>query len=344
MISDPLLLSVTESRLVGEARRAATALAAAQGLGETERGRVALAVTEMATNLVKHAREGELILRSLPSASSGGVEILSVDRGPGMANVEQCLSDGFSTGGSRGQGLGAVHRLSSTFDIHSVPGAGTVIVARLRVGAAPPPRGTGGGFEIGVVCLPKGGEEVSGDSWAFEHQPDHGVILVVDGLGHGPDAADAAREAVRLFRQNAGQAPQRILEAIHAGLRGTRGAAAAVAEIDTQARQVRYAGVGNISSAILSRDGQRHSLVSHNGIVGHQARKIQEFLYPWPGGSLLVMHSDGVSAQWRPDRYPDLPLRDPSLLAAVLYRDHARGRDDVTVLVAREAAETAPSL
>jgi hypothetical protein len=77
-------------------------------------------------------------------------------------------------------------------------------------------------------------------------------------------------------------------------------------------------------------------MVSYNGTVGHEVRKIQEFTYQWPQQGLLVMHSDGLKTQWRLDRYPGLMHKHPSLIAGVLYRDFNRGRDDVTVLVARE--------
>jgi hypothetical protein len=107
-----------------------------------------------------------------------------------------------------------------------------------------------------------------------------------------------------------------------------------VAVIDRERREVRYAGVGNISAGIVTGDGSR-SLVSHNGTVGLQMRKTQEFVYPWPSGALLVMHSDGLATRWRLDQYPGLYRQDPALIAAMLYRDYARPRDDVSVVVCR---------
>jgi hypothetical protein len=106
---------------------------------------------------------------------------------------------------------------------------------------------------------------------------------------------------------------------------------------------VRYAGLGNISASIVSPVSPRESknLVSYNGIAGHEARKIQEFAYEWPSGALLVVHSDGLSGRWDLARYPGLSLRDPSVVAGVLYRDFSRGRDDAIVVVVRAAARTA---
>jgi serine phosphatase RsbU (regulator of sigma subunit) len=163
-------------------------------------------------------------------------------------------------------------------------------------------------------------------------------VTVVDGLGHGWQAAEAAHEALRIFRKGTHLRPGILLESAHQALRSTRGAAMAIAEIDRDQGIVRYAGVGNISGAVIA-GGTRSNMVSHNGIVGHQARKFQEFLYKWPPGALLVMHSDGLGTQWKLDEYAGLAQRDPSVISAVLYRDFTRGRDDVTVLAAREAVE-----
>ena len=80
-------------------------------------------------------------------------------------------------------------------------------------------------------------------------------------------------------------------------------------------------------------------MVSHNGTVGYIMRKVQSIDYPWTDDSLLLMHSDGLATHWNLGRYPGLCQREPSLIAGVLYRDHKRGRDDVTVVVARQVRE-----
>jgi len=125
-----------------------------------------------------------------------------------------------------------------------------------------------------------------------------------------------------------------MVEALHLALRTTRGAVAAVVEIDLALSQIKISGVGNISAAVLFPEGSRR-LVSLNGSVGRDVRRIQEFAYPWPEGALLIMHSDGLDTHWNLDQYPGLSVRHPSLIAGMLYRDHCRGNDDVTVLVAR---------
>ncbi len=332
----PVALPILESSQAGEARRIAIAIANRLGFTETERGQVGIVVTEIANNLVLHAKDGLLLLQALSKNDITGIEILALDKGPGISNIQECLRDGFSTAGTPGNGLGAVSRLSAFFEIHSVPKVGTALLSHLWASPEVAQESTNHNLEIGAICLPMTGEEVSGDAWATDQQPGRSLLLVADGLGHGPLAAQASLEAVRIFRENARKSPAEIIEAAHSVLRSTRGAALAIAEVNFERQTVRFAGVGNISGSVFSPAGS-YSMVSHNGTVGHEVRKIQEFVYQWPQGGLLVMHSDGLSTQWRLDRYPGLITRHPTLISGVLYRDFYRGRDDVTVLVAREA-------
>jgi anti-sigma regulatory factor (Ser/Thr protein kinase) len=328
-----LALPVTEISQVASARRAATALAGRLAFDESGTGKIALIVTEAATNLAKHATGGEILLYALQSGQIGGIQMLALDRGPGIANAAQALRDGYSTTGSPGTGLGAIERLASFFDVHSVPGAGTALLARLwskPLSATLPPR-----LEVGALSLPKLGEDVCGDRWAVAWFPERILILVADGLGHGPGAAEAALEAVRTFHEHTALTPAAIVEAIHGALRSTRGAAVAVTEVAPSQETVRFVGVGNISGVVLSSENTRQ-MVSHNGTAGHSLRKIQEFAYPWSSDALLIQYSDGLVTHLRPERYPGLLKRHPDLIAATIYRDYARGRDDVTVVVARE--------
>jgi anti-sigma regulatory factor (Ser/Thr protein kinase) len=303
------------------------------GFDETRVARVGIVVTEAAGNILKHARHGQLVLCPIVSEAVGGIEIIALDRGPGMANVSRCFHDGYSTAGTPGNGLGAIARMSDVCDLHSAVGAGTAVLARSW--AAPPaPPVVPDNLELGAISVPKSGEDACGDSWAVDQQPGRSLLMMVDGLGHGLHAAEAARAAVQAFRQNVHRRPAAILEAAHGALRSTRGAAMAVAELDLDQKSIRYAGIGNIATVMVGPAGHSN-FVSHNGIVGHQARKFQEFVYPWQPDGVIIMHSDGLGTQWKLEEYAGLTSRDPSLIAAVLYRDFTRGRDDVTVLAAR---------
>jgi serine phosphatase RsbU (regulator of sigma subunit) len=249
-----------------------------------------------------------------------------------MANIAECLRDGFSTAGTPGNGLGAVQRLAQEFAIYSRSGAGTAVLARLRRRRDPAPAGR---LYCAAISVAKPGETECGDAATIVAGPDGKVAaLVADGLGHGPSAAEASMEATRLFRKLPPGSPADALRVLHAGLRHTRGAAIAAVLIDPRRGSALYGGIGNISGFILDADGMRR-LVSHAGTVGHTAHRFQEFTYPIGAAPVLVMFSDGLTTSWSPDSHPGLFHQDPALVAAVLYRDHSRTRDDATVLVWR---------
>ena len=161
------------------------------------------------------------------------------------------------------------------------------------------------------------------------------MMLLADGLGHGIGAADAANAAIAAFVRFTNATPSEALAAVHDGVSHTRGAAAAVVSLTRSPALVKYAGVGNVSGSITINGTIRHA-VSHNGTLGHEARTFREYSYPWAKDAIFVMHSDGLSSHWSLDAYPGLRMRHPTVIAAVLYRDFSRQRDDVTVLVARE--------
>lgn len=338
----PLLsvcVPIQEHTDTGEARRAAATFSSDLSFDGTLAGNVALIVTEAARNLLKHAGGGQMILRVLESDGFTGIEMLALDKGPGIADLGRCFQDGYSTAGTAGTGLGAIARLSNVHEVYSRPEQGTVLMAQVwKRGegngvAVPSPR-----FSVGGVSVPLRGEHECGDGWIYQETPRAVRLTVADGLGHGPLAADAARAAVSTARDYVNEPAPALLERIHGALRPTRGAAVAVAEIDSQAPVLRFAGVGNITAVIVPDTGPVRHLVSHAGTAGHEVRKIMEYTSPWSSRSLLLMHSDGLQTRWSFDLYPGLLERHPSVIAGVLYRDYARGRDDVTVVVVREAA------
>lgn len=322
-------LPVTDPSHVAAARRHAVALAVKAGQDETDSGRVAIVVTELANNLIRHGGGGEMLF-GLDRETQAGIDIVALDRGRGMADVAACMRDGYSTAGTPGTGLGAITRMADATDIHSRPNAGTVVLARVWRRRDPPPVLP---RKLGIVTVPKTGEVACGDAAAMVNG-DGGLVglMVADGLGHGELAAAAAQEALRQFRTRKLTDPVAALEAAHAGLRQTRGAAVAVAVADPARKAVIYGGVGNIAG-LLAEGGSVRRMVSYNGTVGHGVWKAQAFTYPFEGLPVVVMHSDGLATSWSLESHPGLLRHDPVVVAATLYRDHARGRDDCGVLV-----------
>ncbi|NYE60750.1 anti-sigma regulatory factor (Ser/Thr protein kinase) [Duganella sp. 1224] len=319
---------VSHASDAGAARRAGQALAARLGMSDTRAGQLAIIITEAATNILKHAGDGRLLVSVAEHGGQRCIEVLALDQGPGIANLAQAMQDGVSTAGTAGTGLGAMRRLADQFDVYAPPGKGTALFARLWLdaAAATQPAWTGG------VCLPLPSETECGDAWAVTPHQGRLTLLMADGLGHGPEAAKASAAAVRAVAGLGGLPPQRLMDECHQALRPTRGAALAIAAVDLAGQQLEFAGIGNIGASIIAH-GARRQLMSHNGIVGHNVRKVQQLAFACPAGALVVLASDGITTQWDLAQYPGLAARAPALIAGVLLRDHSRGRDDASVLV-----------
>ena len=331
---------VRDASQPGEVRRAAVRLAREVGFDDVAAGRVALAATELGSNLVKHAQQGVLLVAAV-QADDGSpmVELISLDKGPGIADMDACLADGFSTGGTGGSGLGAVRRLSAEFDIFSQAPGGTVILARIAAapaagGAARIMPATPPAFVIGAIALCAPGETACGDAWSAFQSDGQAAIMVADGLGHGPHAAEASQAATAVFSTDPLASPSQIIGRAHLGLKATRGAAVALARIDLEQESILFSGAGNVTGRIISGVEDR-TLVSQNGTVGLQIRTLQNVRHAWNAHALLVMHSDGIAARWSLKDAPELLQHHPVVVAGWLMRDHGRGRDDATVVAVR---------
>jgi len=322
------IVVVEESSQVGQARREALALADLIGLDEMDAGRAALVATEMATNVLKHGRGGRMYLSAVCGRGGNGVELVTVDAGPGFSLAE-CLPDGYSTGGTQGLGLGAIQRQATVLDAWS-DAKGAVVVARIYASRAP------GDIDVpyGALRIPMRHELACGDAWHLRADAQTVAVTVIDGLGHGLPAADAAQAGVAAVAQASATGAPVLIGILHAGMSGTRGGAAAVACVDVASGQLEFAGIGNIAASLCEPTGSR-GLASHPGIVGVQYRKAQPFHFHAAAGTLLVMHSDGLQARWSLRDYPGLLHRHPALIVAVLHRDFDRGRDDAGIVALR---------
>lgn len=329
-----MLIEISEPSQAGEARRKALAFAQDLSFDDTRSGGVAIAASELATNIVKHAGKGAILVQTVGTNGQSCLRLLAVDGGPGIADMTKAMQDGHSTAGTLGSGLGAVRRLADEFEVYSTVGTGTIVRAdfwREKRKSRPETA-----LEIGVISEPIAGEEVCGDDWGIRMLPGGMLIMVADGLGHGTLANEAAQEANRVLAETRYFEPHKILDEVHGVLKKTRGAAVAVAKVDLDKKLLRFAGVGNVSASIVSPASSR-GLASHNGTLGQNAARFQEFTYPWEANSILIMHSDGLGTRWNLQKYPGIWNRHPSIIAAVLHRDFSRGRDDVTVFVAKAA-------
>lgn len=294
-------------------------------------GEIEIIIAEITSNLVKHTDKGGYLLVRALTDELKGIEIIAIDEGPGMNVPADMMRDGKSTTKTLGQGLGAIKRLSNEFDIYSMSGWGSIILSRSFVDKDANEK-TGGSFQVVGINVCKPGEQVSGDAWSFIQKGKMLRGIVVDGLGHGRDAHEAAIEAVTVFSKTLGQSPVDQLYSIHQNLKRTRGGVINIVHIDTLNNQLVYSGVGNISMKVVSYV-QSKGCYSYNGIVGHiMPGVLNNHTVQWQQTDMIIIHSDGISTRWDIQKYPNILQHHPLMLCGVLYKDHNRGTDDATIV------------
>ncbi len=230
-------------------------------------GEIDIIVSELTSNLIKHAGGGELLYRLRENEGVWTFEILCIDKGPGIENVPQMMRDGASTTNTLGHGLGALQRLSDLFQLYSLRGWGTLVyckVISVRESLVPKPRNV---FDVKAVCVSKAGELLCGDGYCIRQLADETRVFMGDGLGHGAKAHEAVALACENFAACRESDPVEIIRYIHANVKRTRGLVGSVAILDHVQKQWRICGVGNISTRLYSGLLFKHYL-AYNGIIG----------------------------------------------------------------------------
>jgi len=308
------------------------------GLTTEETGKLNIIVTELLTNLVKFGqKDREILVKPIIKNNYPGIELISIDKGPGAKEPGKMMEDGYSTSGTKGEGLGAIKRLSDEFDIYT-HSTGTIVLSRVykkKINIYDKPKDK---FDFAGIMVAKKGEHVCGDQWYVDEKDDECRILVVDGLGHGPEANHAAVLAVETFKsQSKFDSPEESIDQIHNHIKKTRGAVGLAVKINNAKKTMSHCGVGNISCRIVNTVNYENnkSLILFNGILGLNVKRMNNSISSWDNNKTIIIHSDGLNTRWDLNNYPGILNHHPAIIAAVLYRDNNRKTDDITVLVGR---------
>lgn len=331
------VFSLTERSETSLVKKSLKALGLQIGFSPYQLAKLDIIISEITSNLFKHtSQQGEILFRMITQDGNQGIELISVDHGPGMADASHMMEDGVSTTQSLGTGMGAIRRLSDEFDIYSRKGWGTLLLSRIfKNKQQASPGDADVQFSTFMVAHPQ--EEVCGDGLSYKSQGQQHTFLLTDGLGHGIHAHEASRYAIEAFQQTDSTAPCQILQTIHDQLSHTRGAVGMAITVNTAGHTIDYCGVGNIAfrmTAPLVEKG-KHG-ISSNGTLGHNIpARLTEERWVWHDPAWLIVHSDGIDMHWALKDYAGLLRKDLSLVAAALYKDYKRDRDDSTILVVK---------
>lgn len=300
-------------------------------------GEIDIVVSELTSNLIKHAGTGELLYRiSNEPDGNKAFEVFCLDNGQGINDISRMMRDGASTTNTLGEGLGAIQRLSDLFQIFSIPGSGTVAISKILMNPTKIFQGKPApSLQVKAVQVCYPGEQVCGDGYSVQKTDDETRIFLGDGLGHGPHAHEAVQEGIKAFIECDYSSPAEILRFMHQKVKKTRGLVGTVAILNHGEKQWQICGVGNISTR-LYQGLQSKNYMSHNGIVGlNIPNTMNNYTVEADQFQTIVMCSDGIKTRWDLGRYSGILKHDPSIIASVLFKDHARRNDDMTVLVGK---------
>jgi anti-sigma regulatory factor (Ser/Thr protein kinase) len=309
-------------------------LAVGASFPEAKIGELDIVVAELVSNLVKHAGGGQVWVKLIEDKGVQGIELISIDNGPGMTDVSRMVADGVSTKNTLGQGLGAMKRLSDVFQVYSQKDWGTVILIRLFKEELQQFK-KNPAAEVKSLVLPKPGESECGDGFFHVSGKEYLKFFLGDGLGHGPQAAMAINEAGKAFLSCTENDPVEIIRYLNSEVKKTRGLVGTVAVFDFNNKKWRICGVGNISTKIIN-PGNGKNLLAYNGIIGlNLPRTLNSQEIDYEKGQHIIMCSDGIKSKWDTIKYAAIQRYDASILCASLMKDFARNTDDMSVAVCK---------
>ncbi len=309
-------------------RRIGREMAHSLGFDEIGISEIETALSELATNLVKHrVKNGKIIMIPLKHEGRIGIEVRSEDEGCGIKDIAMAMKEGGSTAGTLGIGLSGVKRLMDEFSIESEIGKGTTVIARkwlLKDASLM--------MNFSAFSKPKLGEIVSGDAYFIKRFSCYVIFSVIDVLGHGREAYDVALNVLKMLEDNYAEPLIKIIDICHKGLKYTRGAAMAMCRVDFKEKKLEHVGIGNVETRIYGTP-QPIRPFFFNGTLGMVMEKYRVIEYPYTEGMTIIMFSDGISGRF--DLSQQMLSKTPQEMAKFIFDNHARGTDDATVLVGK---------
>jgi len=314
------------------AQQSVRRMARTLGFAREATDEIALVVAELASSIVKHAGRGAITFRPLQNGERAGIEVEAQDQGPGIADVQASIRDGYSTSGTLGCGLSTVNRLMDELEVSSAPGSGVHVVCRRWVGPAnKTPTATL--WDVGVVTRSKHSAPDNGDAFVIKQWNSELLVAVIDGLGHGEQAQKAALVAQQYVQDHYDQPLDQVFAGTSRACRATRGVVMALASFPSRT-QLTLASLGNVEA----RAHCGRELISFHvqrGIVGTQSAPVSVQQFAWSPRAVLVLHTDGVRTQWQWDDFPGFEKEPAQMLASKFMRRLADDNDDATVLVVK---------
>ncbi len=335
---------------IGTCRRKGVALAIEMGFDKVKQGEIAILISELGTNVLKHGGgKGKIVISQLEDDQKRkAIEVWCCDIGDGIPDLQKALKDGFSKKKTLGIGLGTITRFSDEVEIN--PNSQSYFQQEYFSGS--------NGFDhclrsvkwvpsikkitinknllTGAVSRCHPGEQLNGDAYLVNNIDNNITIAaVIDGLGHGKEANMASEKAKEQILLKSNLPLDGLMKHVHNSIRGTRGAVLGLVRINTFTNKLQFSGIGNIESFIITGEGKK-TLLSFGGIMGHNMRTPRVFDFDFLPGNTLCMYSDGITTRWRQE---DIDwTNSPQKNSEDIINNHSRPNDDATILIIRNTA------
>ena len=188
-------------------------------------------------------------------------------------------------------------------------------------------------YYLAVRPIPGNEEEECGDIGIVKEFRDRLFVAVIDILGHGREAHELARVARDFLGANYRRDLLSLMEGLHDELRGSRGAVAALCLVHSKSGDVRYVGVGNVTTRTFGSNHLR--LVPRNGIIGYAMRSTREEKMRLGSGDVLIMHTDGVQEHFDPTDYPEITRDSAETICHHVIQEFGKKQDDAACVALR---------
>ena len=320
---------------VSLARKIARELAESVGFDSILTQELILAASELAFNIINHAGRGEMLFVLL-EGDKKGIQLETIDDGPGIPDIEIAMTDGVTSGVSLGYGLGSINRIMDALDIRSplTNGRGTRVCCKKylpveHVCHLPSP------LSVGVGSRPYPGIPFNGDSFIVKHFGCNLLVGVIDGLGHGKFAHEASQRARQYVEKHYDQPFEMIFQGTGRACRSTRGVVMALVKFDWHIVPIKmtFGSIGNIEVRLQS--GKASTLPVRRGIIGKNAPKPVIHEQSFDAGDTLFLFSDGITSHWPKDAFLDLKAKSADETARIMLNVLAKDNDDATLLIVK---------
>jgi|GEM_PF-2250757 len=334
--TDPVTLEIEDDYSIHSILNAALNRAKSIGMKENSLSELEVIVKELVTNVITHGGNiGKVIISHHHEDKSDVLLLDVIDSGPGFSNFDKALEDGYSSSGSMGGGLPSIRRFSERVELINSSPKGSHIRVTKRVNFSNEDNLP---WSFALFTRPFPGQTECGDQGTLIRNQEGILLVLADGLGHGPQAAHAAKKAIEVVQNSHRLQLSELIKTLDHQLKKTRGVAISLARIRKGTKKIEWVGIGNVSGRLMSlKDGihlEQKVFANFNGTIGRSVDRYKILEYAFEDDEWLMIHSDGLTRNWM-STFIESNRGTPHEVGLKVIRENSRVNDDSSLLIGR---------